>query len=130
MYIRHKKAITQPRLLEAQEGQLLAGYLLYLQRQGKISVYSHIPNETYTTSWNQKRKNRVQGVRAGVPDYIIVIKDFVVFLELKRQKGGVVSPEQREWLAATDNKMTVSTVAKGFEEAKRFIDAILTRTTE
>lgn len=130
MYIRQQRGQTRPQQWEAREGEALAGYLLYLQRQGRISVYSHIPNETYTTSWNQKRKNRMQGVRAGVPDYIIVIKGFVVFLELKRVKGGVISPDQKEWLAAVDNKITVSTVARGFDEAKKFIDGILNRVTD
>lgn len=116
-------------LEEDAESFKFAGYLLKLQRKGLISVYTHVPNETYTTSWNQKRNNRLKGVRAGVPDYIVVIKGLVVFLEMKRIKGGVVSPEQKEWLAAVDNKITVSTVTNGYEEAKRYIDNILTRTT-
>lgn len=74
-------------LEEDRESIRFAGYLLQLQRKGLIAVYSHIPNETYTTSWNQKKNNRLKGVRAGVPDYIIVIKGIVVFLEMKRIKG-------------------------------------------
>lgn len=65
-----------------------------------------------------------------MPDYVIVIKGIVVFLELKRKTGGVISPDQKQWLEALDNKITVSTVAKGFDEAKKFIDAILTRSEE
>lgn len=137
MYIRSvKKSIftgmsTHKRynLEEDVESIRFAGYLLMLQRQGKLEVYSHIPHETYTTSWNQKKNNKLKGVRAGVPDYIIVIKGFVVFLEMKRKKGGVVSPEQKQWLEAVNNKITVSTVAKGYEEAKHFIDILLTRAT-
>lgn len=105
-----------------------AGYLLRLQRQGLVQVYSHVPNETFTNSWNQKRKNKQKGVRAGVPDFIIVIKGFVIFLEMKRTKGGIVSPDQKQWLEAVDNKITVSTVSKGYEAAKEFIDGILNRT--
>jgi len=112
---------------EDRDAMRLAGYLLMLQRQGKISVYSHIPHETYTKSWNVKRKNKLKGVRAGVPDYIIVIKGRVVFLELKREKGGVVSQDQKEWLAAVDDKLTVATVAKGYQAAKDFIDRIIER---
>lgn len=104
-----------------------AGHLLKLQREGKIEVYSHIPHETYTNSWNQKKKNKMKGVRAGVPDYIIVIKGFVVFIELKRKHGGSVSKEQKEWLNALEGKTTMATVAHGFDEAKEIIDKILTR---
>jgi hypothetical protein len=134
MYIRKKQKIFRGMpikkkydLQEDLESIRFAGYLLMLQRQGDIEVYTHIPNETYTTSWNQKKKNRQKGVRAGALDYIIAIKGFIVFLEMKRIKGGVVSIEQKKWLQATDNKITISTVSNGYEEAKKYIDAILTR---
>ena len=130
MYLRKKRQAkpfdpTNP--LEIQEGYALAGYLLYLQRQGKIQVYSHLPHEQYTNSRTIKKKNKWSGVRAGVPDYVIVVNGYVVFLELKRKIGGIVSADQKEWIAALDNKMTVSTVCKGFDEAKAFIDRILLR---
>jgi len=138
MYIRNAQSRlfrpTQPKkkydLEEDRESAYFAGYLLKLQREGRVQVYSHVPNETYTTSWNQKKNNKKKGVRAGVPDYIIVIKGFVIFLEMKRIQGGVLSSDQKVWLQATDNKITISTVKNGYYEAKAFIDAILTRTAE
>lgn len=114
-----------PGKTEYAEAVQLASYLLLLQRQGRITLYSHIPHETFTKSWSAKRKNTNTGVRSGVPDYIIIVKDTVLFLELKREKGGVVSQEQKEWLLHLKNKKTDSTVAKGFEDAKFYIDSFL-----
>lgn len=91
--------------------------------------FSAVPNSTYTTSWNQKRRNHSMGVRAGVPDLFVLIppnrskdnRGHLVWIELKRVKGGVVSPEQKEWIESL-NKVGGSVeaaVAKGSTEAKQ-----------
>ena len=107
---------------ESAEAEWLAQYLLLLQRTGKILLYSHIPHETYTKSWNARRKNTREGVRSGVPDYIIVTRTSVLFIELKRIKGGYVNKEQQEWLLALNDKKTRTFVARGFEQAKKYLD--------
>lgn len=112
-------------LLEYEECILLTDYLNLLQTLHKIVRYTHIPNSTYTTSWNQKRKNKRLGVNAGFPDYIILTKNEVFCLEMKRKKGGVVSQEQHEWLVALNNIGIKSYVAKGFEQAKGIIETFL-----
>lgn len=105
------------------EARAVAQYLDLLQTQGKVLVFSHIANETYTKSWNQKSRNKAMGVRSGIPDYVIVTPHYVLFLELKRKKGGVLSPTQKAWLKAIgQGKQTISGVAKGFDEAKELID--------
>lgn len=101
---------------------MVAEYLELLKRQGKVLLYAHIPQETYTTSWAVKVKNTKMGVRRGVPDYLIVTPTKVLFLELKRKKGGVVSLEQLEWLDKLNAKTTSTGVAKGFDEAQAWID--------
>ena len=110
---------------EHEEAVPLAAYLHFLQNLGKITLYSHIPHETYTNSWKAKRKNASEGVRKGVPDYIIVINDTVLFIELKRKRGGFVSDEQVLWIEGLSHKKTIAYIAKGFEEAKRHIDNLL-----
>ena len=67
------------------------------------------PSETYTTSWNQKRKNKLEGVTKWYPDMTIILKsNKLLFIELKRQKRvlkngklwkspSTVSEEQIEW---------------------------------
>ena len=107
---------------ESEEARALARYLLILQRMGKLLLYSHIPHETYTTSWAVKRRNVLEGVRMGVPDYIVIIGNKVLFIELKRLKGGTVSAEQKEWITHLQGKETEARVCKGFDQAKAFID--------
>lgn len=41
------------------------------------------------------------------------------FVEMKRQKGGIITPEQTEWLAYLRSKGYYAEIAKGFDEAKK-----------
>lgn len=50
------------------------------------------------TGWKQKAKNKRMGVKKGLPDIIIVHDNAILFVEMKRIKGGVASPEQKEWI--------------------------------
>lgn len=111
-------------LLGSEEAECvaLAEYLEMLKAQGLVKVYSHTAQETYTTSWKQKSKNKRMGVKSGVPDYIIVTKDKVIFLEMKRKKGGTLSATQREWLANTAGKKTQSVRCNGFDHAKSYLE--------
>ena len=112
---------------EFQEGRTLAQYLDILVMQGKVIVYTHANQETYTKSMNQKMKAKVSGVRPGLPDYIIITNHKVLFVELKRLKGSRLSEAQEVWLKAigVGHKRSFATVAYGFEGAKEFIDSHL-----
>lgn len=107
---------------EYQECLWLVEYLDILKRMGKVKLYSHIPNSTYTQSWAQKTKNRLLGVNKGVPDYFILFPTHAITVEMKRTKGGVLSPEQKEWIENLNKVNIRSFVAKGFVEAKVIID--------
>ena len=97
----------------------------WLEAQGLL--FSATAQSTYTTSWNQKRLNHATGLRKGVPDMLIVIPPEravdglgrVVFCEIKRSKGGVVSPEQKKWIAALNavGGTVDAFVAHGADEA-------------
>lgn len=108
-------------LTEHEEAVLLKEYLDVLQTQGKISLYSHIPNETFTNSWKTKKKNKAEGVHTGVPDYLIVTPKKVIFLKLKRAKESYPRKDQRYWLSELDNKTIKTGWAKGFDGAVKFI---------
>lgn len=119
--------IKKPRKNEEDElTKRVADYCELLMAQGKVTAFSHIPNSTFTRSWSVKKRNSAMGVRPGVPDMLIVFKTGILFLELKRLKGGVVSPFQKEWIAALSatGKVT-ATVASGWDEAKQAIDKML-----
>jgi len=111
--------------IEYQECVALAQYLDILQTQKKILRYTHIPNETFTKSWNQKMKNKRQGVHPGIPDYIILFPRLLVFLEMKRIKGSSVSVDQMAWITDLSSLGFIATVCYGFEHARAIIEDIL-----
>lgn len=116
---------TNNTLRETDEQQLVVEYLELLKSQGKVRIFCALPNNLYTKSWSQKIKQKREGLRPGFPDLVIVFKNTVLFLEMKRKKGGVVSKDQWAFLTELADKNTKTAVAKGFDEAKALIDSIL-----
>lgn len=99
-----------------------------------------IPNSTYTTSHNQKALNRATGLRPGFPDLVVLIKPsqsydgrgYLLLPEMKRVKGGKVSPDQRAWIAALNGlgcNQIESVVAHGAEEAIEYVSGYLSEKT-
>lgn len=102
----------------------------WLERDVGFDCFSHVSNETWTPSQNQKRKNTAMGVRSGVPDYIIILPAWfvwkktnkLIFIEMKRTQGGTVSLLQKKWIKALNLCEGVDAhVAKGYKEAKEII---------
>lgn len=86
----------------------------WLEAQGY--TFSHLP--LAAVSLKQRLKNARLGTRAGVPDYLIVLKSRkLMFLELKRIAGGKLSSEQKNWLAAIESTGTIAVVCKGYKQA-------------
>ena len=112
---------------EYQEQKTLVEWLQFCKKNIK---FTSIPNSTFTKSWKQKAKNTASGLYAGFPDMVLIIptksgqKRFLA-LELKRKKGGVISPHQKEWIKELSECAGIyCNVAKGFEEAKYIIEQI------
>lgn len=77
-------------------------------------------------------KLKATGVKAGVPDIFLpkAVGGFHgLYIELKRQVGGRVSEEQKQWLEALSNEGYVTAVCKGFAEAvatiRRYINGVM-----
>lgn len=109
----------------------------------------HIPQETYTPSWNQKRKNKAEGVKKGVSDYLIYLpparcknkKGGLVWIELKKQRtrkksgefralssdGITIYPEQEDFIAKMKTIGNVDgSICFGADEAIAKIKRVLT----
>ncbi len=112
----------QPTLTEEAEQVLLVQYL-----ELKGHKFSAIPASTFTKSWSVKARNTRTGVRAGVPDMLIALKNGpLIFIELKRVKPkGVVSQEQKLWIEAINDRGVGAYVCYGFNEAKVLIESLL-----
>jgi len=71
---------------------------------------------------------KAEGVRAGVPDLFLAVPAFGyhgLFVELKREKGGVVSDFQKEYIARLNDLGYQAIVCHGWIEAKNSIESYL-----
>lgn len=105
------------------ECRLLADYLEILKKMGKVQAYTHTAQSTYTKSFRQKARNKAMGVKPGLPDYIVVTKKNILFIEMKRVKGGVVSKHQKTWIEAIESVGGDAVVCRGFDEAKEYLES-------
>lgn len=88
-------------------------------------LFTKTAQETYTTSWQQRTRNKKSGVRKGFPDFVIVKNGRVIFIELKRQRGGQVSPEQRIWIDVLNACDGVEAyICRGADEAIERLEVI------
>ncbi|MFA6325479.1 MAG: VRR-NUC domain-containing protein [Candidatus Paceibacterota bacterium] len=111
---------------EYEEGVVVAEYLEFLKNKGKVLVYTKTAQETFTKSWGVKAKNKKSGVRPGLPDYIVIFSNGqLLFIELKRRSGGVLSEYQKEWISAINETNNKVIVARGASEAIDYINDVL-----
>lgn len=83
----------------------------------------HVPNGGMRNK-AEGGKLKAQGVKCGVPDVWIIRpigKAHGMVVELKRIKGGTVSDEQKKWIATLKRHGWIARVAKGADEAIRFV---------
>ena len=105
--------------LEKEEDAIFAQWLQYAGLK-----FSHISNEA-TTVQAIMRNKRI-GVNSGVPDFIVITRQGLLFVEMKRVKGGVVSESQKEWITCLNAvKGVEAIVAKGAKEAIAFVKKFL-----
>ncbi len=112
-------------LTEYQEQCLLVEYL-----EIKGYKFSKIAQETFTKSWAVKMRNKMSGLRRGVPDMIVILPtkygNQLLFIEMKRLTGGRTSPEQIEWIKELNQVPGVTAVeAHGYEQARKIIESLL-----
>ena len=105
----------------------------------KNITHHHIASESQSGRYGAIRgaKLKRMGQSRGFPDYLIFIpmkniigyrgdKEFIplatVAVEMKRKKGGKVSEEQKNWLLTLESAGIETFVAKGTDEAIKFIE--------
>lgn len=117
----------------------------YLERikdeTGRIVKFTAIPNNTFAGTYiagnkyksiHAARKQVEMGLRKGLPDLFIIYRDpktrhlSALFLEMKREKGGKVSTEQKNWIYVLSQVQNIrAEVAEGYDEAKTLIDSLI-----
>lgn len=69
-----------------------------------------------------------QGVKPGVPDIFLPVprgRYHGLYIEMKREKTGVVSDDQRKWIHFLESMDFKTTVCFGFDAAKYVIQAYM-----
>lgn len=111
---------------------------LELKEQAKIwqwcaeegHKYGSINNGTSASGWGAINDNKMAGTVKGLPDLIVIIngkyrvdgRPILTFIEVKKEKGGIVSPEQNQWITAINHTLTsYASVCHGAEMAKDWI---------
>ena len=65
---------------------------------------------------------KAQGHYSGIPDLVVLLGNGkICFIELKRQKGGKVSEEQKKWIDYLNKNGYPAKVCNGCDEAIEFI---------
>jgi hypothetical protein len=59
---------------------------------------------------------KVEGVSSGVPD--LFVPAWRLWVEMKRTRGGVLSAEQKDWIAYLQSEGYACIVGKGAEDAR------------
>lgn len=116
--------------LEEDEARLLAKYLRL-----RGFPFTHIANESNGGTRNamiRGAKMKALGVSRGVYDYEVFIPrkgatrdldDYLeIRIELKRQRGGTVSEEQKAWGEVYTKAHIPNRVCRGAQEAIKFIE--------
>ena len=90
--------------------------------------FTAIPNSTRTPYPAVRRKQIEQGLRAGLPDLFIILKNKrLAFVEMKRQKGGRLTPDQKSWiLKINECPGAVAQVCFGADQAIEWVKYVET----
>jgi hypothetical protein len=109
---------------EAQEQTTLFQWAEYsAQKWPELRLMHHIANGGSRNAI-EARNLRRQGVKAGVPDIFLPCARngfHGLYIELKRQKGGRVSVDQKKMLLALNEQGYKAVVCNGWEEARNTI---------
>lgn len=97
-----------------------------------IELFTATAQNTFT-NFKGIAINQKAGVRKGLPDLIICLpsdmtkggRDLLVFIEMKRVKGGVLGAEQQKWIEFISRSGNYAFVAKGALQAIDFINSFL-----
>lgn len=113
------------KISEQQLQEQVVQYMQILQATTKhFIMFTKIPNETFTRSWSQKRKNKREGLNGGLPDLFIIINNKSLWIELK---VGYKKPSQnqKKWHEALKAAGHDVYVAYSLKECKEIINFYL-----
>ena len=93
----------------------------------ELDLLYHVPNGGSRNPIEAARL-KDQGVKAGVPDLVLPVargKHHGLYIELKRQKGGRLSEDQKKWLDELTEQGYLAVRCAGAEAAIKTIEDYL-----
>lgn len=110
-------ATTPPTELQEQRA-----FIRYLQAM-KLPYFA-IPNGAKRTRW-EAQQAKAEGMVAGAPDLAVILpKGVTLWVEMKRRKGGVVTPAQKQMGKRLEALGHHYRVCYGWEEARAFVEEV------
>ena len=118
---------------EEQEQAAVMEWAMLMEKQlPELALLFHIPNGADRHPAVAAKLKR-QGVKAGVPDLFLPVARggfHGLWVEMKRQKGGRLSDEQKAWMDALNAEHYLAVRADGAEAACDVIFKYLTETEQ
>ena len=108
---------------EASETQIHEAVVARLRVRCRADIHWHHPATGELRDPGTARTLQRMGVRAGLPDILLVIDGRLHGLELKRQRGGRLSPEQIAMHAELTAAGAVVAVARGLDAALNILES-------
>lgn len=96
-------------------------------RYPELRLMYHIPNGG-ARSKPEAARFKAMGVKKGVPDICLPVARGIfhgLYIELKRQRGGRESNEQKQWIEALRGQGYAAAVCKGWRQAASTIEIYL-----
>lgn len=93
-------------------------FVLWFRRQFPGVRIFAIPNGGFRGK-TQAGKLKAEGVSRGVPD--LFVPEWRTWIEMKRQKGGAVAPDQKDWHEYLRGIGDTVIIPKGCEHAKELL---------
>lgn len=111
--------------LEHRECMVFSKYLKSIN-----AIYSKIANEIRTPSIKQRMYQKAEWLNSWLPDYVIIVRccswnKKLIFLEMKKQKGWVLSPTQKIRIKNLLDCWINAFVAKGAIEAIDYVQKVI-----
>lgn len=105
---------------DSQQLALMCWAALNYNKYPELKRLVHIPNGGFRNK-REAAKLKAMGVKRGFPDLFLPIgrgEWFSLFIELKKIKDGVLSSEQKDWIAFLKAEGYAATVCNGWLEAR------------
>ena len=88
--------------------------------------YFAVPNGSYKSKASAGLF-KAEGLKSGVPDVVVFLRDQILFIEMKRIRGGTVSDNQKFWIEKINSyNYAIASVCYGADMAIDFIEHYLT----